>query len=72
MKDQSRGIETFLEPADIARTLELVPASVRYHIKLGHIVPAALTVRGLRLFRADAVETLRRHLRQRRQEKASK
>ena len=65
-------METFLEPADIARTLQLVPASVRYHIKLGHIVPAAVTVRGLRLFRIDAIEKLRQHLRGQRAEKARK
>ena len=60
---EGREIEIFLEPADLARTLRVVPASVRYHIKRGHIVPAAVTVRGLRLFREDAVEILRRHLR---------
>jgi DNA-binding transcriptional MerR regulator len=65
-RETGRAAELFFEAADIARSLELVPATIRYHIQQGHITPAATTLRGTRLFREADVEALRQHLAKRR------
>ena len=60
------NVPRYFESSDVARTLELVPASVRYHLRRGNIAPVAMTIRGVHLFDEAAIETLRRHLKGRR------
>lgn len=49
----------FLEAADVARELGLVPQSIRYLAKIGALRVAATTPRGVKLFRPADVEVLR-------------
>jgi len=50
----------FLQSADVARVLNLTPAMVRKLADQGRLPVAERTRGGVRLFRADAVERLRR------------
>ena len=53
-------METLLESADVARALDLTPASVRALAGRGRLPIAAITPRGARLFRLEDVEAARR------------
>ena len=53
-------METFLEAHDAGRALDLSTARIRQLVTEGVLVAAARTPRGIRLFRAEAVEKLRR------------
>lgn len=54
------AVPVFMESADIARELGIVPVSVRAAVAAGRLRVAALTVRGTRLFTRDDFETYRR------------
>jgi hypothetical protein len=48
-------METYLETADVARLARVAPALVRRDAAAGNIEVAAITQRGCRLFRFDAI-----------------
>ena len=52
-------MEVFLEAADVARSLKLVPATIRWLARIGRLRVAARTARGVNLFRPEDVEALR-------------
>jgi DNA-binding transcriptional MerR regulator len=58
----NKQIARYLESSDVARTLGLVPASIRYHVKQGNLIPSATTLRGVCLFTEADLEGLRRYL----------
>jgi DNA-binding transcriptional MerR regulator len=62
MSERLAKAERFLEGGDVARTLSLVPATIRYHVARGNITPSAFTLRGVALYTEADVEELRRHL----------
>jgi DNA-binding transcriptional MerR regulator len=49
----------YLEAADVARELGLVPQSIRHLAKIGALRVAATTPRGVKLFRPADVEVLK-------------
>ncbi|MFN8675488.1 MAG: MerR family transcriptional regulator [Thermomicrobiales bacterium] len=51
-------MEKLLTPADVARILGIVPATVRALALSGQLEPAVTTERGMRLFRRSDVERL--------------
>ncbi len=51
-------MKPLLTPADAARILQVVPATVRAMALTGRLHPAAMTERGMRLFRREDVEAL--------------
>lgn len=50
----------FLEAADLARAEGITPATVRRDIAAGRLKPAAVTVRGARLFLPEDAEAYHR------------
>ena len=57
---KGQKMQTYLTTAEAARRLGLTPASVRLMARRGDLPIAVQTATGVRLFGADAVETLRR------------
>jgi excisionase family DNA binding protein len=51
-------MERLLTPADAARILGVVPATIRAMALSGRLLPAVTTERGMRLFRREDVERL--------------
>jgi DNA-binding transcriptional MerR regulator len=54
-----------LEAADVARELDITPATVRMHADRGRLPVAIVTPRGTRLFRPADVEAFKRTYRRR-------
>lgn len=51
-------VPELLEPADVARLLGLMPASIHRMTAAGELSMAARTMRGTRLYRREEVERL--------------
>lgn len=49
-------IPVYLEAGDVARERGVVPATVRWDVRAGHLKVAARTLRGLRLFSREDVD----------------
>jgi MerR family regulatory protein len=60
--DMDPDTELFLEPNDAAKRLDRSPSTVRRYSEEGRLAPAGRTLRGVRLYRAEDVEVLRREL----------